>query len=97
MIPRRYGPLAYVPITRRPTLAWPDGARVALWLNRNIEFFGLDDVMPGDRVSQRLCRARWREGRAAGALQRALSTSSRKVERGELRQDPAHITDLRLN
>src|SRR5882724_6900141 len=53
MTPRRYGPLAYVPITRRPKLIWPDGARVALWVNPNVEFFGLDDVMPSnlnDRV-----------------------------------------------
>ena len=49
MTPRRYGPLAYLPITRRPKLAWPDGARVALWVNPNIEFFGLDDVMPGNQ------------------------------------------------
>ena len=53
MTPRRYGPFAYVPINRRPPLAWPGGARVALWVNPNVEFFGLDDVMPGnlnDRV-----------------------------------------------
>ena len=49
MTPRRYGPLAYVPITRRPLLTWPDSARVALWVNPNIEFFGLDDVMPGNQ------------------------------------------------
>jgi allantoinase len=48
MTPRRYGPLPYMPITRRPKLTWPDGARVALWVNPNIEFFGLDDVMPGN-------------------------------------------------
>jgi len=30
MTPRRYGPLAYVPIHRRPPLTWPNGARVAL-------------------------------------------------------------------
>jgi hypothetical protein len=53
MTPRRYGSLAYVPIHRRPPLSWPNGARVALWVNPNVEFFGLDDVMPGnlnDRV-----------------------------------------------
>src|SRR5689334_4925112 len=53
MTPRRYGPLAYVPIHRRPKLSWPNGARVALWVNPNVEFFGLDDVMPNnlnDRV-----------------------------------------------
>ena len=48
MTPRRYGPLPYVPITRRPKLSWPERARVALWVNPNIEFFGLDDVMPGN-------------------------------------------------
>ena len=48
MTPRRYGPLPYVPITRRPKLSWPGGARVALWVNPNIEFFGLDDVMPSN-------------------------------------------------
>ena len=48
MTPGRYGPLAYLPITRRPKLTWPDGVRVALWVNPNIEFFGLDDVMPGN-------------------------------------------------
>jgi allantoinase len=47
MKPRRYGPFRYVPITRRPKLTWPNGARVALWVNPNVEFFGLDDVMPG--------------------------------------------------
>jgi hypothetical protein len=30
MTPRRYGPLPYMPITRRPKLTWPGGARVAL-------------------------------------------------------------------
>ena len=53
MTPRRYGPLAYVPIHRGLPLTWPDGARVAPWVNPNVEFFGLDDVMPSnlnDRV-----------------------------------------------
>ena len=48
MTPRRYGPLAYVPIHRRRPLTWPNGARVALWVNPNVEFFGLDDVMPSN-------------------------------------------------
>ena len=53
MTPRRYGPLTFAPIHRRPPLTWPNGARVALWVNPNVEFFGLDDVMPSnlnDRV-----------------------------------------------
>lgn len=48
MNPSRYGPFSYVPITRRPKLAWPNGARIAFWVNPNIEFFRLDDVMPGN-------------------------------------------------
>jgi hypothetical protein len=56
--PRRYGPLPYLPITRRPKLTWPNGARVALWVNPNIEFFGLDDVMPGNAQRAGAARAR---------------------------------------
>ena len=56
MTPRRYGPLAYLPITRRPKLTWPGGARVALWVNPNIEFFGLDDVMPSN-LNERMPRS----------------------------------------
>jgi hypothetical protein len=38
MTPRRYGPLPYVPITRRPKLTWPDGARgQASLLSRTFE------------------------------------------------------------
>ena len=55
MQPQRYGPFRYVPIHRRPKLEWPGGARVALWVNPNIEFFGLDDVMPGT-VNERVAR-----------------------------------------
>src|SRR5580704_10567842 len=47
MTPRRYGPLAYVPINRRPPLSWPNG-QSGLWVNPNVEFFGLDDVMPSN-------------------------------------------------
>ena len=53
MTPRRYGPLQYVPITHRPKLTWPGGARVAPWVNPNIEFFGLNDWAVrdyGDRI-----------------------------------------------
>lgn len=52
---RSYGPFRYVPITRRPPLDWPNGARLALWVNPNIEYFGLDDVMPGN-VNERVAR-----------------------------------------
>ncbi|MGH7088132.1 MAG: polysaccharide deacetylase family protein [Stellaceae bacterium] len=46
MKPGAYGPFPYSPIIARPRLAWPDGARVALWIIPNIEFFALDDRVP---------------------------------------------------
>jgi allantoinase len=55
MNPARYGPFRYVPMPERPRLAWPNGARLAFWVNPNIEFFGLDDVMPGN-VNERVAR-----------------------------------------
>lgn len=48
MIPRKYGPFKYLPTKGRPPLAWPNNARVALWINPNVEFFALDDVIPGN-------------------------------------------------
>src|SRR4051812_32753209 len=55
MQPRRYGPLSYQPIKGRPQLTWPDGTRLALWINPNIEFFGLNDILPGN-VNERVSR-----------------------------------------
>ena len=46
MQPRKYGPFPYVPINRRPKIAWPNGARVAVWVAPNIEAFALDEKMP---------------------------------------------------
>lgn len=48
MKPSPYGPFPYSPINRRPPFALPGGARVALWVITNIEFFPLDRAMPGD-------------------------------------------------
>ena len=47
MKPRTYGPFPYSPITRRPKLAWPNGARLALWVIPNIEFFSLEERPAG--------------------------------------------------
>jgi peptidoglycan/xylan/chitin deacetylase (PgdA/CDA1 family) len=44
--PRPYGPFPYSPIIRRPRLEWPNGARVALWVIPNIEFFSLMERVP---------------------------------------------------
>jgi peptidoglycan/xylan/chitin deacetylase (PgdA/CDA1 family) len=46
MKPARYGPFPYSPIIDRPKLTWPGGARVALWVIPNIEFFPLDEPIP---------------------------------------------------
>ena len=32
MEPRAYGPFPYTPITERPEIKWPGGARIALWV-----------------------------------------------------------------
>lgn len=48
MKPAPYGPFPYSPVNRRPKLALPNGARLALWVVTNIEFFALDKPMPGD-------------------------------------------------
>jgi peptidoglycan/xylan/chitin deacetylase (PgdA/CDA1 family) len=47
MKPQEYGPFPYSPIHQRPRIAWPDGARVALWVIPNIEFFALDQPISG--------------------------------------------------
>ena len=41
MKPQSYGPFPYSPIIDRPRLEWPGGARVALWVIPNIEYFSL--------------------------------------------------------
>ena len=43
---RVYGPFPYVPINRRPRLIWPGGARLALWIIPNVEFFSLGESIP---------------------------------------------------
>jgi len=55
MNPSAYGPFKYLPIDRRPPLTWPNGARIAFWINPNIEYFSLDDVMPGN-ANERVAR-----------------------------------------
>jgi len=45
--PSSYGPFPYVPITQRPTIGWPNGARLAIWVIPNIEFFSLKDGLAG--------------------------------------------------
>ena len=46
MEPRRTGPFPFTPIDKRPKLNWPNGARLALWVTPNIEFFPLDEAVP---------------------------------------------------
>lgn len=41
-----YGPFRYSPIVRRPPYAFPNGARVAVLLIPNVEFFPLGDRIP---------------------------------------------------
>ena len=48
MKPAPYGPFPFSTIKRRPKYSLPGGARVALWVVTNIEFFALDKPMPGE-------------------------------------------------
>ncbi len=47
MKPGAYGPFPYSPIVSRKKLSWPNGARVALWVIPNVEFFPLDKAIAG--------------------------------------------------
>lgn len=47
--PQKYGPFPYSAIIDRDPLTWPDGARVALVVVPNIEYFPLDIAVPGGR------------------------------------------------
>jgi allantoinase len=47
MEPCKDGPFPYTPAINRPPLIWPNGARIAIWIVPNIEFFPLDARMPG--------------------------------------------------
>jgi peptidoglycan/xylan/chitin deacetylase (PgdA/CDA1 family) len=49
MQPRAYGPFPYSPITERPPIRWPNGARVALWVIPNIEFMPLDQPIQASK------------------------------------------------
>lgn len=51
MEPRDYGPFPYVPINDRPVLRWPNGARLAVWIIPNIEFFPLTRGIAGSVYS----------------------------------------------
>jgi peptidoglycan/xylan/chitin deacetylase (PgdA/CDA1 family) len=46
MKPKRYGPFPYSPIIDRPKKRWPNGARIAVWVIPNIEFFALNEQIP---------------------------------------------------
>src|SRR5205807_1910805 len=54
MEPRDYGPYPYVPINDRPVLKWPNGARLAVWIIPNIEFFPLTIGIPGSAYDTRV-------------------------------------------
>lgn len=45
--PAPYGPFPCVPLPKRPRIQWPDGAQIAVWVVVNLEFFRLDQPVPG--------------------------------------------------
>ena len=46
MKPTLTGPCDYVPLPKRPKIQWPNGARVAVWIILNVEYFPLDQPIP---------------------------------------------------
>ncbi len=46
MKPRVNGPYPWSPIHTRPKFSFPNGARVAVWIIPNIEFFSMSDMIP---------------------------------------------------
>lgn len=48
MKPRQTGPYGASPLVRRPTVLWPNGNRVVLWVIPNIEHFALDETITGE-------------------------------------------------
>jgi len=48
-----YGPFGYSPIVDRPRLQWPNGARVAIWIIPNLEFFPLTHGLAGHPFEQK--------------------------------------------
>jgi peptidoglycan/xylan/chitin deacetylase (PgdA/CDA1 family) len=47
MEPSSHGPFPSLPITRRRHFSWPGGNGLALWVVPNLEYFRLDDPLPG--------------------------------------------------
>ena len=66
MKPSSYGPFPYSPIIKRPNFRFPNGARVAIWIIPNIEFFSLSDMIPASAGG-----GGNRDGRSIGWLDRA--------------------------
>ena len=81
MDPRRYGPFPYSPIIDRPALRWPNGARVAVWVIPNIEFFPLNATITGQQpiVPNILPWARRDYGNRIGVFRMMDAMSKRNI------------------
>ncbi len=83
MKPRRYGPFPYLPIHQRPKITWPDGARVALWVIPNLEFFPLDVALRAQpKVTPNVAAWAYRDYGARVGVWRLMEVMSRHGIRG---------------
>ncbi len=83
MKPRRYGPFPYLPIHQRPKITWPDGARVALWVIPNLEFFPLDVALRAQpKVVPNVAAWAYRDYGARVGVWRLMEVMSRHGIRG---------------
>ena len=85
--PSEHGRFDYVPITQRPKLVWPNGARVALWVIPNIEHFLIDRVstsitMVTTRYTPDILNYSWRDFGVRVGIWRMMEIMSRFGVRG---------------
>lgn len=78
----RKSPMSYSPLVDRPPLRWPDGARVALWVQMNLEHWEFDG--PGTMLQARanppvpdVLNAGWRDYGARVGIWRLMEVLDR--------------------
>ena len=82
MKPAPYGPYPFIPINspKRPKITWPNNKALAFWCVLNIEFFPLDEPVPG-LLNERIPRNQAKIPSIAHWAYRDYGNQSRRVAR----------------
>ena len=88
MEPRDYGPFPYVPITQRPKIRWPNGARLAVWVIPNIEFFSLQHGFSGQPWE---ARAPAPSGKTTGFARTSIGSCTSSAKTFEKTSEPRWV------